>query len=361
MEPRPSRPNRSAQGSSRSQRPPWTPPEPTDDLDAPRTAEIYAQPAGSGSGGPWYGPHGSLGPEPPEYRPMKPPIPIKPRGERGNKWIRYLFGGLLLAIVVAGSAFVATRIFGDDDDPGTTAGLVEIGTQVSDNVDSEATPVDDTEAESTSNGVDAEPTPTVEEEVPVSEPTEAVTDPAPTAQIAESESSSSGQQQSATTIQSAEALLPEPSALAGSWSVALEGERSRAEVGAQLGDDGETLLTGWRWRENLYRDFNRTDAESFGGDATFLSVSIHRFATSDGAAEALEYYSDIVVAAQGLQDVGNVPIGDNARGLEGPGEGVNLYVLYVQDGNYLIRLGGSSPAGDPAQFVDSVAQLIVGQ
>ncbi|CAN5724214.1 hypothetical protein BH23CHL5_BH23CHL5_27650 [soil metagenome] len=292
---------------------------------------------------------------------MKPPIPIKPRGERGNKWIRYLFGGLLLAIVVAGSAFVATRIFGDDDDPGTTAGLVEVGTQVAGNVESESTPADEIETESTSTGADSEPAPTVQEEAPVSEPTEAVPDPAPTAQIAASESNASGEQQPATTIQSAEALLPEPSALAGSWSVALEGERSRAEVGAQLGDDGETLLTAWRWRENLYRDFNRTDAESFSGDATFLSVSIHRFASRDGAAEALDYLSEIVVSAQGLQDVGNVPIGDNARGLEGPGEGVNLYVLYVQDGNYLIRLGGSSPAGDPAQFVDAVAELIVDQ
>src|SRR5688572_28094220 len=116
MEPRPSRPNRPASGSSRSQRAPWTPPETSDELTAPRSADIYPQPAGSASGGPWYGPHGSLGPEPPEYRAMKPPMPIKPRGERGNKWLRYLFAALLLAVVVGGSAVAVTRLFGDDDD-----------------------------------------------------------------------------------------------------------------------------------------------------------------------------------------------------------------------------------------------------
>ena len=63
------------------------------------------------------------------------------------------------------------------------------------------------------------------------------------------------------------------------------------------------------------------------------NVSVHRFANADGASEALTALSDIVVSAQGLQDVETPAIGDQARGLAGPGDGVNLYVLYVQDGN----------------------------
>jgi hypothetical protein len=55
-------------------------------------------------------------------------------------------------------------------------------------------------------------------------------------------------------------------------------------------------------------------------------------------------------------------IGEQARGLAGPGDGVNLYVLYVQDGKYLIRLGGSSVTGDPAPMVNDLAeQILAGQ
>ena len=161
---------------------------------------------------------------------------------------------------------------------------------------------------------------------------------------------------------SSEAFLPDPATLEGAWVVTDEGERTKAEVAEAIGANGDELLTSWRWRENFYEDLNRNDAADAPDDASFINVSVHRFANADGASEALTALSDIVVSAQGLQDVETPAIGDQARGLAGPGDGVNLYVLYVQDGKYLLRLGGSSAAGDPAPMVNALAeQILAGQ
>jgi hypothetical protein len=369
MEPRPSRPNRPAGGSSRvSQRPPWTPPEEGVDPTLPRPPEAQAPPAGSTShGGPWYGPYGSLGPEPPEYRMTRPPMPIKPRGERGNRWLRYLVVVLLLVIVVGGSAFAATRCFGGNDDGGTgeTAQVATAPTEQAGAAAGEATPGTDADAEQEQ----AEPTPTPEQSEPTpteevaaesngaeegqDEPAAPVQPTQPVAAAAQSES------QSGSAARTADSYLPDAADLDGSWDLSIEGERTREEVGAQLGDDGVDLLLSWRWRENIYRDFMRANPEAASDDTDFLSVSVHRFGTADGAVEALDYLADIVVTAQGLEDLGDVGVGDSSRGLQGPGEGANLYVLYVQDGNIVIRLGGSSSAGDPAAFVNQVAEQLV--
>jgi hypothetical protein len=293
---------------------------------------------------------------------MKPPMPIKPRGERGNRWLRYLFAALLLAVVVGGSAFAVTRLFGDDDDdPETPAQTTELETPESELAATDPTPTEEAGAEPTEAAADAdaaEPTAT-EEPADEAEPTEEA-DPdqaEPTEEVAAADTGE-GEEEAASSDRDAASFLPAAEDLEGVWAVQAEGDRPKEEVGSQLGDNGEELLTSWRWRENLYRDFIREDGET-DEDVTFLSVSVHRFANEEGALEALTFFSDIVVTAQGLQEVPGVEIGDTARGLAGPGQGSNLYVLYVQEGNYVVRLGGSSLIGDPAPFVDAVATFIV--
>ena len=192
---------------------------------------------------------------------------------------------------------------------------------------------------------------------PTAAPTEAAAAPATTdVAVAPADQQSTSTDQSTTAgqteIRSATSMLPTADELDGVWVVSNEGERSKEEVAAQLGDNGDQLLTDWSWRENVYNEITRQSPESFPSDATFLSVSVHRFASETGAADATQYLADIVVDAQGLQEVADVGIGDASRGLAGPGDGVNLYVLYVQDGNFVIRLGGASAIGDPAPFVE---------
>jgi plastocyanin len=158
---------------------------------------------------------------------------------------------------------------------------------------------------------------------------------------------------------SARELLPEAEDLDGNWRLESQGKRSRIEVSETLGEGGEDLLLAWGWQENAFRDFLRLNRQQFAEEATYLDVSIHDFADSAGAASALQHMSQWVVDAQGLDDI---PVGDleyNARVLTGPGDGENLTVVYVQLGNFLIRVGASSEAGDPTETAVTVAKTVL--
>lgn len=307
-------------------------------------------------------------------------MPIRPRHERGNRVLRYAIAALLLIAIVGGSAFAITTYLERDDggDPETaqtvpsttdsdSSGDQNLGaadaTPEEDEQEaaSEATPPPDDEDEATAESQQqltddeesAEPTSTAAADVEVA---------ADGGDVAQQGEEGSGGETGAASQEGpigAAGYLLDLSALPEGWAVFEEGERTREEVASQLGENGEELLTSWRWRENPYRNFIRANGENFPNENTFLSISAHRFASEQGATEALTYFADIVVNAQGLQDVQMEVIGDESRGLSGPSEGANLYVLYIRHGNYVVRLGGSSVTGDPSPQVNEVAQQIV--
>lgn len=351
MEPRPSRPSRATgQSSTRTTRTPWTPSPPVEPPTSQRTADIYSAPPNQG--GQWYGQPGAYAPDPNEYRQTSPLTPIKPRHERSNKLLRYLLAALLLIGIIGGGAYAITRYLDSGGDKPKDAPVVA-------STDTTATPTqapaEQTSAEQSAPTATTAPQPTATvaaepTQPPAGEPVQG----ASTAQEAPATTASE-----ATTTSDTKALLPAASALDGDWTITDEGERTKAEVAAAIGANGDELLTSWRWRDNFYRDLTRVDPASYPDETTYINVSIHRFANAEGAAESLTALSDIVVEAQGLQEIETPVIGDLARGLSGPGDGVNLYVLYVQDGKYLIRIGGSSVTGDPAATVNALAEKIV--
>ncbi len=153
-----------------------------------------------------------------------------------------------------------------------------------------------------------------------------------------------------------------PENLLAGFVVTQDDERTLDQVAASLGDPAETtpLLEEWGWRQNLFRTFENPGAEIPEDATNYVDVSLHRFGNAESTGEALDYFSDAVVAAQGLSEIRVDRVGDEVRALSGNPEGTaNLVVLYVRDGPTLIRIGGSSPAGDPTEDVLALAREVV--
>jgi len=158
-----------------------------------------------------------------------------------------------------------------------------------------------------------------------------------------------------------EDLLPTVEDVPAGWVSTVDGDRPEAEVAGSFGDpdDAATKLEAWGWRQNLYITFEDPNADLATDATNYLAVSIHRFRDAAAAAEALPYFADAVVAAQGLSAIEVDPVGDAVRALRGNPEGTaNLVVVYAQDGPFLIRIGGSSPTGDPTDDALALARLI---
>jgi hypothetical protein len=139
---------------------------------------------------------------------------------------------------------------------------------------------------------------------------------------------------------------------------------TQAEVVAALGGnrEAETNLATWGWSGNATRSFTATDPSVMDpASTTDITVSLHGFASDAAAAEALTFYSDVLLNS-GYQEVEVGTIGATNRMLVQPQEdGGTLIALYVQQGPVLYRIGGYSPAGDPTTNVVNVAQTVISQ
>jgi hypothetical protein len=126
--------------------------------------------------------------------------------------------------------------------------------------------------------------------------------------------------------------------------------------------DAETKLNDWGWSGNAQRSYTAADPAALAPDATTdMTVSLHGFASDEAAAEALTYYSDVLLNL-GYQEVEVGDIGAGNRMLIQPQEdGGTTVALYIQQGPVLYRFGGYSPAGDPTTNVVNVAQAVISQ
>jgi hypothetical protein len=141
-----------------------------------------------------------------------------------------------------------------------------------------------------------------------------------------------------------------------------ETELDEEDVAATFSDPEEALakLEEWGWRRHLQRVFGPAEEGEAGPDGVnFIVVSVHRFDSEDAANEALTYFSDAVIALQGLQPVEVEQLGDESIALTGNPDAANLVVLYVRTGPYLVRIGASSPGGDPTGVVVDLAETIL--
>ena len=293
-------------------------------------------------------------------------IPLVPRQERRRRRVARGAAMLLVLLVGVGALGLVFRdrlLGGGDDGRAVPAGMVSPTAIAADGPGAASatspTPARRTVASllatATATATSAAPTPTVA----ASEPTAPATRPTRTPAAA-----ANGAAADEVPLDD---LLPTAAEVPEGMAVVEEGERSQDEVAAAIGgtEEASQLLTDWGWEGNLYRNFEAPDAAELPpGTTTALNVSIHRFATPDAASEALTYFSDYVIALQGLTefDLGQ-PVGDEVRALQGAPEGSPLVVLYLREGATMFRIGGSSnsPDGDPTDDVLALAETVLAQ
>jgi hypothetical protein len=154
-------------------------------------------------------------------------------------------------------------------------------------------------------------------------------------------------------------LLPDADELDGRWAMQNEGERTREEVIELLGKQGEELIDSLEWQANAFRNFERMDLTDSMDKAALLTVSIHAFRDSEGTAAALQPLSQWVADSDGIEAAQVDVLGDSTLAFSGPSGGLNTFVVYVQDGNLVIRVGATSLLGDPRGEVIEAAELVL--
>lgn len=141
-----------------------------------------------------------------------------------------------------------------------------------------------------------------------------------------------------------------------------EQQRTLQEVAANYRDPLETELrfAAWGWQGNATRSFDRSNEVAVLPDSTStVYVSIHRFGTASGSANALDYSVADQAASTGATEFPIDVMGDRARALVASTVDGNETTLYVQLGNVLIRITAISESGDPLQDTEAIAHAIL--
>jgi hypothetical protein len=328
----------------------WSPSawgSPTEPVDAkptpPRTETPTARAAD------WRGEPGLYAPRANDhYSPGPSLAPIDHR--HGASWLGPIVAVVVLALIVGAVAVALAK--GRDDGGGKTptqaAGLAAPALS--------ATAQAGLQTQITPTGAAITPT------APAAKPTqaaEATEKPKPTDTPEPSSNSSGG---SDSNLSPSQKYLPTVDQVGGDFTMTEDSTRTRDEVAASFGDPADALakLKQWGWKENAYRTFEVPAAKQTDPTATtYITVSVHHFSNSDNTQAAFTYFADAVVAAQGMNDVDVATIGNQTRELTSSSSGATNVVLYIRYGNYLIRLGASSPSGDPAPELIALAKKIV--
>lgn len=288
------------------------------------------------------------------------PLDLAPSGQRRRRQFVAAAVGGLVVLLIATLAFLGFLLFRDDNPTDGDAQLAARQTEVAMR---EAT----LDAEQTAVAGSGDQTPTAEDaagETPTTPPGGATETPpsdatqpadAPT-EPAEATTAASGSGSGPTSEELAALLPPESEAPAG-LDTLVDNELDFDGVVEALGGSrpARANLEEWGWSGNAARQFNPSDPEAVDPEGlSVLTVSIHGFATSQAAAEALPFFSDIL-ANNGYEEVDAPKVGDRARMLTiAQEDGSTEIALYVQAGQLLYRVTGVSAAGDPTETVTSI-------
>lgn len=311
------------------------------------------------------------------------PLDLAPPGQRRRRQLVAAAVGAFSVLLLGAIIFFSYLLLRDEDAPSQNDDLLAAQTQIANEaatVSANQTVIAQAAAEQTAQAQELNPEatgePTTEAvtagetpaggETPASgEPTTAVVTAGepPTAEGNAPDLSGNA----ALSAEQLTELLPAAEQAPEALTAVADSSRTQEEVVEALGGGrpAETNLTDWGWTGNVERQFSVADPEAADpANTTFISVSIHGFANPEAAAAALPFFSDILVNTNGFDDV-DAPelaqLGDTARLLTMTDElGQTNVALYIQDGSAMYRLGGFSPAGDPAADVIAVATQMLG-
>lgn len=348
-------------------------PRPQSSRPAHDTASTQRSPLPSGGGG-----------ETRSYQPSDPsaaaapsradydysPLDLAPPGQRRRRQlVAAVLGGLVMVLLVGGVVF-AFLMLRDDDDPDDDAMTVAaaqtmVAEQAADvpeeTIAAETSGTEPAAANESGSPASGAPTEVAEDAASQSTAGDAAAqalEPTP-AQPAQN-SAASG----ALSVDELFALFPDASAIPPGLDAVTEETRTLEGVVDALGGsrDAAVQLENWGWSGNAEREYMPSDPAALPPEATTsITVSLHGFASEQAAAEALPYYSDILLNL-GYEERSAGSIGAANRLLAQPQEGGGTVVaLYVQEGSVLYRIGGFSLAGDPTLDVLSVASATIGQ
>jgi len=308
------------------------------------------------------------------------PLDLAPPGQRRRRQLVAAAVGGLSVVLLGAIIFFSFLLLRDEDAPTQNDDLLAAQTQVANDaatVSANQTVVaqaaSDQTAEAQALNPDATMEPTAEEAVSGETPPAADETPpveAPPATGGETPASDEPEEApnlsgdgSLTEAQLME-LLPVSEQMPVALTSTADDSRTQEDVVDALGGGrpAETNLIDWGWTGNVERQFNVADpANADPASTTNISVSVHGFGSSTAAAEALPYFSDVLVNTAGYTELDAPELGDSIRLLTMTNElGESFVALYAQDGSVMYRIGGFSPTGDPAQDVVDLATELLG-
>ena len=160
------------------------------------------------------------------------------------------------------------------------------------------------------------------------------------------------------------ALLPTDAEVPDGLVATGDVQRSLAEVTANYSDPDLTArrFTDWGWEGNVARSFAPAEGTAVSSGATSsVYVSLHRFGSASGAADALDFSFEDQLATTGAGEVRVAAVGDRSRALEvGTADGYEVTV-YAQQDDLLVRVTTGAAAGDPTDDALAVVESILGR
>lgn len=146
------------------------------------------------------------------------------------------------------------------------------------------------------------------------------------------------------------ALLPTAADISADLVQSEDRARTLGEQASMFADAGEMTqrLTAWDWQENVFRVYQSTIPTSSGAPSATIDISLTRFASPEGAAEALPIFLQDRAAVLGETEVQRpLQLGDETRALRGETPTGDDVTLYVRQGSLLLRVSVTTLQGTP--------------